>query len=245
MNGQIVYLSGPMFSIGDHWEQEQVAKTLEDQGYQTYLPQRDGIEVGELMALLADPNISTQLAQQGLAIVRKCVFGLDMYQLLERCTCAVFNIDGRVPDDGSVVEIAAAYAAGKPIVTFKTSPITFIAGEDNPMIQGLSYTWLYCTSLADLPEALKTIIEMMNKTKFKYRPPQLLSSVIALGRDIAPPTSAFKVILDSIKNAPPATRLAKVKELINWAAASKEYQSAYGGKPTPTKFTGGKIKVVL
>ena len=31
----------------------------------------------------------------------------------------------------------------KPIVTFKTSPVTFIAGQDsNPMIQvGLSYTY--------------------------------------------------------------------------------------------------------
>ena len=74
MNGQIVYLSGPMFSIGDQWEQTQVAKTLEDQGYQTYLPQRDGIEVGQLMALLADPNVGTQLAQQGLAIVRPVRF---------------------------------------------------------------------------------------------------------------------------------------------------------------------------
>ena len=36
--------------------------------------------------------------------VRKWVFALDMFQLLERCQSLVFNLDGRTPDDGSVVE---------------------------------------------------------------------------------------------------------------------------------------------
>ena len=73
--------------------------------------------------------------------VRKWVFALDMYQLLERCQALVFNLDGRTPDDGSVVETAAAFTAGKPIVIFKTTPITMLAGADNPMVEGLSTSW--------------------------------------------------------------------------------------------------------
>ena len=75
--------------------------------------------------------------------VRKWVFALDMFQLLDRCQSLVFNLDGRTPDDGSVVETAAAFTAGKPLVIYKTSPITMLAGADNPMVTGLSSSWKY------------------------------------------------------------------------------------------------------
>jgi len=150
MKDQIVYCSGPMFSIGEKWQQEEIAASLKNKGFETYLPQRDGLEVGQLMYWLNEKQVATDIAQGALAIVRRCVFSLDMFQLVERCTCAVLNLDGRVPDEGSLVEISVAYAIGKPIVTFKSTPVTFLAGQDNPMVEGLSYTWTHCSTLPDI-----------------------------------------------------------------------------------------------
>ncbi len=159
VNGSPVYCSGPMFSVGDLNEQAQVAATLEAANFTTYLPQRDGIEVGKVMG---DINSGLDLPMSEIleimTFVRKIVFALDVYQLVERCQSLVFNMDGRVPDDGSVVETAMAFAAGKPIVIYKTTPISMLGGFDNPMVQGLSTTWQYVDDVTKVPAAVSAAI---------------------------------------------------------------------------------------
>ncbi len=158
-SGSPVYCSGPMFSVGDLNEQAQVAAALEAANFTTYLPQRDGIEVGKVMG---DINSGLDLPMSEIleimTFVRKIVFALDVYQLVERCESLVFNMDGRVPDDGSVVETAMAFAAGKPIVIYKTTPISMLGGFDNPMVQGLSTTWQYVSDVAQVPAALSAAV---------------------------------------------------------------------------------------
>ncbi len=237
MGPQIVYLSGPDVQyrrkVG---KQDLIAAVLESRGYQTYLPQRDGIEVGKLMDLLNDKNISAELAQIALAIVRRCVFALDMYQLIERCTCAVFNLDGRVPDDGSVVESQPLrMLRGKLIVTFKSTPVTFIAGQDNPMIEGLSYTWLHCTTVADIPNALERMIQKVGDTGYKFKAPPQLKLVIDVGREVADTSGDFRKILTNIIEAPPDQRLVKAAALLEWAKNSKAYQTAFVGKVSSSR----------
>jgi nucleoside 2-deoxyribosyltransferase len=102
--GSPVYCSGPMFSEGDKFEQSEVAAALESAGFTTYLPQRDGIEVERIMHLVDHPILEGYIADKIMLEVRKWVFALDIYQLLSRCQSVVFNLDGRTPDDGSVVE---------------------------------------------------------------------------------------------------------------------------------------------
>jgi nucleoside 2-deoxyribosyltransferase len=177
--GSPVYCSGPMFSVGDKWEQQNVADALAGAGYTTYLPQRDGIEVGKVMRLLNHPLLDGKLANAIMLEVRKWVFALDMYQLLERCQSLVFNLDGRTPDDGSVVETAAAFTAGKPIVIYKTTPITMLAGADNPMIEGLSSTWRYAEDTTALPAALAAAVAAAKP--YDYAPPANIASLIHEG----------------------------------------------------------------
>ena len=179
--GSPVYCSGPMFSAGDLWEQQAEATSHEGAGYTTYLPQRDGIEVGRVMALLNHPLLEGPIADWVMAHVRRFVFALDMYQLLERCQSLVFNLDGRVPDDGSVVETAAAFTAGKPLVIYKTTPITMLAGTDNPMINGLAPGWSYVNDVAKLPAALGAAIATTNGHASAYTAPANVAAQITLG----------------------------------------------------------------
>jgi nucleoside 2-deoxyribosyltransferase len=182
--GSPVYCSGPMFSVGDKWEQKAIATALESAGYTTYLPQRDGIEVGKVMQLVHHPVIEGRIADDIMLMVRKWVFALDMYQLLERCQSLVFNLDGRTPDDGSVVETAAAFTAGKPIVIYKTTPITMLAGADNPMVQGLSSTWAYVDDVKAVPQAVTTAVAAASKQPYSFAGPPHVAALMREGNEV-------------------------------------------------------------
>jgi nucleoside 2-deoxyribosyltransferase len=183
--GSPVYCSGPMFSHGDKWEQHAIATALEGAKFTTYLPQRDGIEVGRVMGLLNHPMLEgTTIAEHVMLQVRKWVFALDMFQLLERCQSLVFNLDGRTPDDGSVVETAAAFTAGKPIVIFKTTPITMLAGADNPMVEGLSTSWSYVDGAAAVPKAIATAVAGMTKQPYAYAGPPNVAALMGEGKEV-------------------------------------------------------------
>jgi nucleoside 2-deoxyribosyltransferase len=183
LTGSPVYCAGPMFSQGEKAEQERMAKALEDGGYETYVPQRDGIEVGKVMTLLRNPNPDPELLKDATEKVRPWVFALDMYQTLERCGSVVYNIDGRTPDEGGAVEAAAAFAAGKPIMIFKTSPISLIDGTDNPMIQGMSYRWMEVGEDSELPKALGEAIAASDHA-YRYDPPRNIAAVVREGKAV-------------------------------------------------------------
>mgnify|MGYP003981738111 CR=1 FL=1 len=51
----------------------------------------------------------------------------------------MLNINGRVPNEGTVVEAGIAWNAGKKIVIYKTDLRTLLKGSDNPLLSGL---WL-------------------------------------------------------------------------------------------------------
>lgn len=159
-NPKKVYCAGPMFSPGEKEEQRRIAEALAAAGFATFLPQRDGLEIKEVMAQLENPAAMAQ-AMVFMPAIRKAVFALDLYQAVEECDCVVFNMNGRVPDGGSVSEAASAHMAGKPVVLYKETPIAFIAGEDNPMIDGLSYTWQNVGTVSDIPDAVRHAIELV------------------------------------------------------------------------------------
>lgn len=223
--GSPVYCSGPMFSKADLWEQKTIATTLEGAGYTTYLPQRDGIEVARVMAMVNNsPMQGTGISADIGEIVRKAVFALDMFQLLERCASLVFNMDGRVPDEGAVVETAASFVAGKPIVICKTTPLTIIAGNDNPMVQGLSSTWLYATTFEQIPGVLKSAVAATQKAgTYTYKPPAHVAAVVELGHAVWD----FLQVIHWI-NATDAELLSLVEKLAGEFRGSALFTAAFG-----------------
>jgi hypothetical protein len=48
----------------------------------------------------------------------------------------VFNMNGRVPDEGAVAEATMAWMLGKPVVLFKEDARSAIVGRDNPLLIG-------------------------------------------------------------------------------------------------------------
>jgi hypothetical protein len=135
-----------MFSAGDKAEQTGLARELKKAGFACHVPQDDGIEVAAVMDLLNDPSLHGDAMLEPLVLQRcvvwvtRAVVALDVFQVTGGCQCTVLNIDGRVPDEGAVVEATLAWAAGRPVVTYKTTSISELGGNNNPMI-GVIGSW--------------------------------------------------------------------------------------------------------
>lgn len=132
-----VYCSGPLFSPEERDTMAKIARTLEEAGYGTFLPQRDGVEAHVMKMVNSPLNINVfNIRKQ----IDRAIFSLDIYQLIERCDCIVLNMNGRVPDEGGLIEAAVAWSTGIPLLIYKNDDRTAFKGKDNSMITGLAVT---------------------------------------------------------------------------------------------------------
>jgi nucleoside 2-deoxyribosyltransferase len=146
-----IYCAGPLFNDPERDEMQQSAEALEQAGHETFLPHRDGLEFAQLLPALLDIGVSQGRAD---GILQRAIFSLDVYQLLVGCQGVVVNLNGRVPDEGTVVEASLAWHAGKPLVLYKRDARTLLDGSDNPMLSGLG-GFEMVRAIDELPQALE------------------------------------------------------------------------------------------
>lgn len=150
-----VYCAGPLFNAAERAEMDSIAHALEAAGFATFLPHRDGLEFARLKPELEKLGASVDEAAQ---ILDRAIFSLDTYQLLERCDVVVANLNGRVADEGTVVEASLAWHAGKPLVLFKADARSMLSGSDNPMLTGLG-DFQVVDQVEALPLAIRESVE--------------------------------------------------------------------------------------
>jgi len=166
-----IYCSGPLFCAEEIGGMNAIAKVLEDAGFQTFLPHRDGLE----SYVLRFSNSSFLSTIPGIRNrIDYAIFSLDVYELIERCRAIVCNLNGRVPDEGMIVEAALAYAVGKPLVLFKNDLRAPFGGYDNSMLTSLVRGQII-DKLMELPSAL--------------------TDMIARERELAPLSSDLKIVV--------------------------------------------------
>ncbi|OQY02657.1 MAG: hypothetical protein B6I26_00450 [Desulfobacteraceae bacterium 4572_130] len=129
-----IYCAGPLFNSKEKEEMQEIADVLENNGFDVFLPHRDGFEFANLLESFIKLGVSKNNAN---LILNKAIFTLDVFQVL-LSDGLILNINGRVPDEGAMVEAGIAWNAGKIIVTFKNDARTLINGNDNPLVIGLS-----------------------------------------------------------------------------------------------------------
>ena len=130
-----------------------LSRTLEACGHDTFLPQRDGLE-GLALRLAVLPGARSAAFGPADRLLRRAIFAVDVYQLVERCDAVVWNLNGRVPDEGAVVEATLAFAVGKALVAYKDDARSVFEGHDNPMLTGLVDERAVARSIEGLPAAL-------------------------------------------------------------------------------------------
>ncbi len=144
------YCAGPLFNAKEQEEMAQLAKRLEAAGYMTFLPQRDGLELTKCVDALVDLGVSSE---QASSLVEEAIFSLDVYQVLQNCDVLVANLNGRVPDEGTVAEAAMAWARGKTVIGYKADARSAFAGQDNPLVTGL-FGFNVCSTFEDVVDAV-------------------------------------------------------------------------------------------
>lgn len=129
-----IYCAGPLFNPKEREEMEEIASAIESCSISTFLPHRDGIKYADLINKFKNSGFSEEEADK---IIKKVIFFLDVYHVIENTDAIVLNLNGRVPDEGAVVEASLAWLSGKKVLIYKTDDRSLINGTDNPLVLGL------------------------------------------------------------------------------------------------------------
>ncbi len=111
-----------------------IASMVEKAGYSAFLPQRDGLEFAALFPLFLKRGIP---AEETRKILNMAIFSLDVFQITDS-EGLLLNMNGRVPDEGAMVEAGIAWAHDKVVVIFRSDSRSLIEGSCNPLVLGLS-----------------------------------------------------------------------------------------------------------
>ncbi len=187
MKEKKIYCAGPLFNEPEREEMKSIADVLEKAGYDTFLPQRDGFELSSIMK---DVKSSIHDDYLALEYMKKIIFCIDIYQLLEVCDTTVANLNGRVPDEGTVVEASCSWMYGKPTFLYKNDSRGFphIDGCDNIMLQGVGQ-FKYINEIYEIPFILNGYFGKDEAIIYykKYRDRDLpydVQEVINMGREM-------------------------------------------------------------
>ncbi len=119
-----VYVAGPLFCQAELDFNLKVDTYLNNLGYETFLPQRDG-------HLLANLIVNNEPKYNSI----KKIFDLDVEEI-KKSDILVFIMDGRVPDEGACVELGIAFSLNKECIGLKTDSRYLMDNLDNPLILG-------------------------------------------------------------------------------------------------------------
>jgi nucleoside 2-deoxyribosyltransferase len=141
-----IYIAGPLFSKSELDFNLSLNEFLRNLGFNTFLPQKDGHLLSELIDNGHEKNRAIQK-----------IFQRDI-ENIKNCDIVVFIMDGRVPDEGACVEIGLAYAYNKECFGLKTDPRSLMDKIDNPLITGVLKGRI-AKSFSDLEHLLKHFIK--------------------------------------------------------------------------------------
>jgi len=136
-----VYIAGPLFNIHETRFLEDIAKELESNGYQCFLPHRDqsGIDESELE--------KTEMSEA----TKDKIFNNDL-DALKGSDITVALITGWDIDSGTAGEIGYTFASGKPIIAIDASERRY---------RNLFVTGMITTTVNDVNEIIPAIENIM------------------------------------------------------------------------------------
>jgi len=123
-----IYIAGPLFNEMELRRNCEVRDMLRELGFETFLPQEDG-------------GISYDQIQRGAPVedTRRAIFENDVAQI-RNCDILLALLDGRVPDEGTCIEIGIAYTLGKKCIGYLTDQRSLDRYGQSLMIDGCLIT---------------------------------------------------------------------------------------------------------
>ena len=215
MTERRIYCAGPLFTAFERQEMADIATAFESSGFRTFLPHRDGLEFARLEPLPIARGRSNDVVAR---MLRRAIFALDT-QMVLACDGLVFNMNGRVPDEGGVSEAAIAWTSGLPVVLYKNDARSLIAGADNPLVVGLG-AFTVSDDVASLPQLMTDAMRSASSR-----------AAVALGADLSnrlkrAATIDEKADVVEALFAPTLTNGATAEETANSAPSERPRQAA-------------------
>lgn len=153
-----IYCAGPLFNPKEREEMATIASVLTRAGYSVFLPQKDGLKFAELLPTLIEKNLDTENATK---MLNMAIFSLDVFEVMNSGGL-ILNMNGRVPDEGAMVEAGIAWSHNKTIVIFKNDDRSLIQGNCNPLVMGLS-DFEFVDKYEEIPTAFDNRLAEPNK----------------------------------------------------------------------------------
>lgn len=202
-----VYLAGPLFTEGERMEMEKIASVLEDEGFETFLPHRDGLEFNSIFPYLIE---TLKLPPDTVARqMHYAIDALDVYQVAFGTDSIVMNINGRTPDEGAVAELAMAWTLGKPGVVFRADSRSLSNGRNNPLVMGRS-DFVEARDLQQLPVLLRNQIR-----DYDGHPPLIRELPLKLAQKVAAGEKIWNLLKDLRRqNATTTEKNSRVAQLL-------------------------------
>ncbi|MCD6393467.1 MAG: nucleoside 2-deoxyribosyltransferase [Planctomycetes bacterium] len=185
MKKRKVYCAGPLFNPKEREEMASIAEVLEESGYSVFLPQRDGLEFAELFPRLVKEGIGPK---DTIQLLNMAIFSLDVYEVMDS-DGLVLNMNGRVPDEGAMVEAGIAWSHGKAIVIFQNDDRSLLEGSSNPLATGLS-NFQVASEYNQIPASFAAKFEEISKSGPK--PNISFNKATELGKQIKEYLAAHK-----------------------------------------------------
>ena len=148
MDKTVVYIGAPLFNEMERKRNRKVKEFLENLGFDVYFPQEKA-------------GVSYDLVQKGFdkGQVRRKTFDSDI-EGIRQCDIFLCLLDGRVPDEGTCVELGIAYALGKECIAYKTDTRAMDKNGDNLIIGGCVKSRIY-SSPSELGDALLELKKLL------------------------------------------------------------------------------------
>jgi nucleoside 2-deoxyribosyltransferase len=129
-----VFVASPLFNPSERRLNKEITEVIEAEGIKVFLPQRDGMLLRDIVDGLKQRRCSMEDSKK---IANRLIFHIDACNACD-CDGTVLNLNGRVADEGALIEGAIAYCSRKPVVLYKNDYRSLIDGQDNPLVEGLS-----------------------------------------------------------------------------------------------------------
>ena len=177
-----VYCAGPLFNAKEREQMQELADRLKEADFDTFLPQRDGLELTSVVEALVEKGRMD--AKRATDLVSKAIFALDVYQVVRECDAIIVNLNGRVPDEGAVSEAAIAWCFGKALAAFKADSRSVFLGQDNPLVTGLFDFRIHDTCEGAVAQIKRALHEMSDGEERSQHRSEQIDQYVRLGSRI-------------------------------------------------------------
>ena len=171
------YVTGGIFNNAERRELDEISDIIEMSGFDTYVPHRDGFEFVKLNPVFKEMGLTELEAEQ---LLGKIIFTNDVFQVINLAG-VVFNMNGRVPDDGATVESSITWMTGNLLCIYKDDCRCLIDGIDNPLIDGL-VNFNKVNEKSEIPGFIASWLEMNEVPTIDQKIKKLASNVLNVYR---------------------------------------------------------------